>query len=186
MGGIVLISVVLLIVYCIVWWLEERKLKKVTHRNDHYKVEPPKAGNFSFQTSKVTYGGIDGAYYTSTRTRKTGSDGVCNLCELLLTSLCLCLGLSVSLKSLSYWPVRIGKILYGFYYFCMVLDILLLSWSYFRCVTCPLVMNNENSLGLWCYLLWVRWFWRKAEKLIRQQARQHTGYPEELMIRCIL
>ncbi|XP_028754175.1 myeloid leukemia factor 1 isoform X2 [Neltuma alba] len=56
--------------------VDERKLKQVTHRNDHNRVEPPKTGNFSYQTSKVTYGGVDGAYYTSTRTRKTGADGV--------------------------------------------------------------------------------------------------------------
>ncbi|KAI9080004.1 hypothetical protein K1719_038069 [Acacia pycnantha] len=55
---------------------EERKLKLVTHRNDHYQVEPPKTSNFTFQTCKVTYGGVDGAYYTSTRNRKTGADGV--------------------------------------------------------------------------------------------------------------
>ncbi|KAK4267780.1 hypothetical protein QN277_024515 [Acacia crassicarpa] len=56
--------------------VHERKLKQVTHRNDHYKVEPPETSNFSFQSCKVTYGGVDGAYYTSTRNRKTGADGV--------------------------------------------------------------------------------------------------------------
>ncbi|TXG60252.1 hypothetical protein EZV62_014825 [Acer yangbiense] len=51
--------------------------KKVNHTNQHNKVEGTKqqAHNFSFQTCKVTYGGVDGAYYTSTRTRRAGSDG---------------------------------------------------------------------------------------------------------------
>lgn len=34
------------------------------------------AQSFCFQSSTVTYGGPDGAYYTSSRTRRTGSDGV--------------------------------------------------------------------------------------------------------------
>lgn len=52
----------------------------VTYKNDHRKSEEPSKShncNMSFKTSRVTYGGIDGAYYTSTRTRKTGSNGVC-------------------------------------------------------------------------------------------------------------
>ncbi|KAK7247047.1 hypothetical protein RIF29_41923 [Crotalaria pallida] len=53
----------------------ERKNSDVTYKNDHYKVEPPKAHNFSVQTSRVTYGSVDGAYYTSTRTRRMGTDG---------------------------------------------------------------------------------------------------------------
>lgn len=36
----------------------------------------PQACSYSFQSSKVTYGGIDGAYYTTTRTRRQGNDGV--------------------------------------------------------------------------------------------------------------
>lgn len=36
-----------------------------------------RAKTFRHHTSKVTYGGIDGAYYTSSRTRRAGSDGVC-------------------------------------------------------------------------------------------------------------
>ena len=39
-------------------------------------AEPSKAQKFSFQTSRVTYGGINGAYYTSTRTRRMGANGV--------------------------------------------------------------------------------------------------------------
>ncbi|KAF7826006.1 myeloid leukemia factor 1 isoform X2 [Senna tora] len=52
------------------------KNKNVTYRNDRNKVEPSKPVNFSFRTCKVTYGGVDGAYYTSTKTRKMGADGV--------------------------------------------------------------------------------------------------------------
>ncbi|KAL5133020.1 hypothetical protein HKD37_03G006409 [Glycine soja] len=55
--------------------VNERKNSDITYKNDHYMVEPLKARKFSFQTSRVTYGGIDGAYYTSTRTRKMGANG---------------------------------------------------------------------------------------------------------------
>ncbi|KAK2656375.1 hypothetical protein Ddye_009427 [Dipteronia dyeriana] len=55
----------------------EGKTKKVNYTNQHNKVEGTKrqAHNFSFQTCKVIYGGVNGAYYTSTRTRRAGSDG---------------------------------------------------------------------------------------------------------------
>lgn len=59
--------------------VNERKSSGVTHKNDLHKSEEPsknRGRNLSFQTSKVTYGGIDGAYYTSTRTRRMGTDGV--------------------------------------------------------------------------------------------------------------
>lgn len=36
----------------------------------------PQNCSFSFQSSTVTYGGANGAYYTSSMTRRTGSDGV--------------------------------------------------------------------------------------------------------------
>lgn len=56
----------------------ERKTNNVICRNEPYKVERPQTQNrrYSVQTCKVTYGGVDGAYYTSTRTRRAGSDGV--------------------------------------------------------------------------------------------------------------
>ncbi|KAE9610742.1 hypothetical protein Lal_00021260 [Lupinus albus] len=54
----------------------ERKNSDVTYKNDHQKIEPSKAHKFSSQTSRVTYGGVDGAYYTSTRTTRIGVDGV--------------------------------------------------------------------------------------------------------------
>ena len=56
--------------------VSERKNSDVTYKNDHYMAEPSKAQKFSFQTSRVTYGGINGAYYTSTRTRRMGANGV--------------------------------------------------------------------------------------------------------------
>ncbi|GMH09490.1 hypothetical protein Nepgr_011331 [Nepenthes gracilis] len=36
----------------------------------------PQSRNFTFQSSTVTYGGADGAYYTKSTTRRTGGDGV--------------------------------------------------------------------------------------------------------------
>ncbi|XP_061352118.1 uncharacterized protein LOC133297069 isoform X2 [Gastrolobium bilobum] len=54
---------------------DERKNSDVNYKNDHYTFEPTKTRNFSFQTSRVTYGGIDGAYYSSTRNRRIGADG---------------------------------------------------------------------------------------------------------------
>lgn len=36
----------------------------------------PQTRSYSFQSSTVTYGGHDGNYYTSSKTRRTGSDGV--------------------------------------------------------------------------------------------------------------
>ncbi|XWS77213.1 hypothetical protein CRYUN_Cryun01aG0242400 [Craigia yunnanensis] len=41
-----------------------------------WKEQKSPACSFSVQTCKVTYGGIDGAYYTSTKSRSTGRDGV--------------------------------------------------------------------------------------------------------------
>ncbi|RDY00320.1 hypothetical protein CR513_16511, partial [Mucuna pruriens] len=57
--------------------VNERKSSDVTYKNNHYNMaKPSKARNVSFQSSRVTYSGIDGAYYTSTRTRRMGADGV--------------------------------------------------------------------------------------------------------------
>ena len=39
----------------------------------------PQAQSFTFQSSMVTYGGSNGAYYTSSTTKRTGSDGVSNV-----------------------------------------------------------------------------------------------------------
>lgn len=48
----------------------------MAYRSDHNKVDgsKPQARSVSFQ--KVTYGGIDGPYYSATTTRRTGSEGV--------------------------------------------------------------------------------------------------------------
>ena len=74
-----LFSLVHIWMYLFMWVLAERKSSGVTHKIDlHKSEEPSKDSNrkLSFQSSKVTYGGIDGAYYTSTRTRRMGTDGV--------------------------------------------------------------------------------------------------------------
>lgn len=61
-------------------FLIEGMRKKVNQKIQYNKVEgaQPQTRNFGYQTCKVTYGGIDGPYYTSTRTRRTGGDGVSN------------------------------------------------------------------------------------------------------------
>lgn len=58
----------------------ETKSKGVTSWNDHIKVEGTHshASKVSMQTRRVTYGGVDGAYYSSTRTTQTSADGVSN------------------------------------------------------------------------------------------------------------
>ncbi|GMY09358.1 myeloid leukemia factor 1 [Fagus crenata] len=57
---------------------DETKSKDVSCRNDHNKVEGAhsQASKVSVQTCRVTYGGVNGAYYTSTRTTRAGTDGV--------------------------------------------------------------------------------------------------------------
>lgn len=56
----------------------ETKSKIVTYGNDRNKVEgeQSQASRVSVQTCRVTYGGVNGAYYTSTRTTRAGADGV--------------------------------------------------------------------------------------------------------------
>ncbi|ESR53652.1 hypothetical protein CICLE_v10024304mg, partial [Citrus x clementina] len=59
---------------------EERKNKHLQHRNDYsrYNVaqHQPQTHSYTFSSSTVSYGGANGAYYTSSKTRRTGSDGV--------------------------------------------------------------------------------------------------------------
>ncbi|KAJ4952960.1 hypothetical protein NE237_029792 [Protea cynaroides] len=57
---------------------EGRRNKQVQHRNDYNRFDraQPQSRSFSFQSSTVTYGGVDGAYYSSSTTRRTGGDGV--------------------------------------------------------------------------------------------------------------
>ncbi|PKI70696.1 hypothetical protein CRG98_008929 [Punica granatum] len=47
------------------------------HINRHIQgTSQPQGHSYTFQSSTVTYGGANGAYYTSSTTRRTGSDGV--------------------------------------------------------------------------------------------------------------
>lgn len=59
---------------------EERKSKQIQHRNEYNSVNNihshPQARSFTFQSSTVTYGGSNGAYYTKSKTMRTGSDGL--------------------------------------------------------------------------------------------------------------
>lgn len=52
---------------------------KIFHSTNTKKVEgmEPRAQSVSFQ--KMTYGGINGAYYTAMTSRRSGNDGVCDL-----------------------------------------------------------------------------------------------------------
>lgn len=56
---------------------DEDEVKKETRFNkNHNRVDQSKSKTQSISFKKVTYGGINGAYYTATTTRKSGSDGV--------------------------------------------------------------------------------------------------------------
>ncbi|GAB4834251.1 hypothetical protein Ancab_032517 [Ancistrocladus abbreviatus] len=59
---------------------QERKSRHVQSRNMYYgrsnAQSLPRSHSFTFQSSTVTYGGVDGAYHTKSSTRRTGSDGV--------------------------------------------------------------------------------------------------------------
>lgn len=54
----------------------ERKANHVNYRNDNNKAEGTKPQTRSFSFQSVKYGGINGAYYTASTTRRTGEDGV--------------------------------------------------------------------------------------------------------------
>ncbi|KAK3038493.1 hypothetical protein RJ639_029791 [Escallonia herrerae] len=60
--------------------VEERKSKQIQYNNAlnsfNNRVSHPQSGSFTFQSSSVTYGGSNGAYYTSSRMRRSGSDGL--------------------------------------------------------------------------------------------------------------
>jgi hypothetical protein len=45
---------------------------------DKFEGEHSQASRVSVQTCRVTYGGVNGDYYTSTRTTTAGTDGVSN------------------------------------------------------------------------------------------------------------
>lgn len=63
--------------------IAERRRKQMQVKNDYQRgyitQSQPHAHSFTFQSSTVTYGGANGAYYNSSSTRRTGSDGVSNL-----------------------------------------------------------------------------------------------------------
>jgi len=63
---------------CLVVVVAERKIQNVNQRSDFNRREgtQSRANTFRHHISKVTYGGIHGAYYTSTRTRRKDGDGV--------------------------------------------------------------------------------------------------------------
>ncbi|KAM7512081.1 hypothetical protein LguiB_010956 [Lonicera macranthoides] len=52
------------------------KSKELQHRSDYNRVQGTQPRSQAVSFRKVTYGGIDGAYYTATTTRRTGGDGV--------------------------------------------------------------------------------------------------------------
>jgi myeloid leukemia factor 1 len=57
-----------------------KKIRHLPGRNEYNRFNAqqpqPQTRSFSFQSSTVSYGGPNGAYYTSSKTRRTGSDGV--------------------------------------------------------------------------------------------------------------
>lgn len=81
--------------------LAVRKSKQLQSRNDYSRFNgmgsQPQGLSFTFQSSSVIRGGANGAYYTSSSTRRAGSDGVCNF---LLRYVCSCFFSSVIYLSL--------------------------------------------------------------------------------------
>ncbi|XVE64995.1 hypothetical protein DITRI_Ditri07aG0146200 [Diplodiscus trichospermus] len=55
-----------------------RHLQSMNSYNNSYhrQQQQPQTRSFTFQSSAVSYGGANGAYYTSSKTRRTGSDGM--------------------------------------------------------------------------------------------------------------
>ncbi|KAL4280491.1 hypothetical protein GQ457_03G020380 [Hibiscus cannabinus] len=53
-------------------------LQRMDVYNGSYRrqQQQPQTRSFTFQSSTVTYGGANGAYYTSSKTRRSGNDGV--------------------------------------------------------------------------------------------------------------
>ncbi|KAF6137315.1 hypothetical protein GIB67_036352 [Kingdonia uniflora] len=56
----------------------ERRMKHVQLQNAYNRLDrpTPQTQSFTFQSSTVTYGGPNGAYYTSSTTRRAGGDGL--------------------------------------------------------------------------------------------------------------
>jgi hypothetical protein len=66
-----------LVVYFLLLLLLGVEGGQVQPRRDFSKAGgQPQARTFTYQSSAVTYGGINGAYYTASKTRRSGSDGV--------------------------------------------------------------------------------------------------------------
>lgn len=78
-----------------------RKSKHLQYRNDYSRFNgiesQPQGRRFTFQSSTVTHGGANGAYYNSSITRRAGSDGVSNF---ILRYVCSCFFSSVIYLSL--------------------------------------------------------------------------------------
>ncbi|KAF8732777.1 hypothetical protein HU200_015115 [Digitaria exilis] len=58
---------------------DEMEGGQVQLRRDHDRANSggqPQAHTFTYQSSSVSYGGINGTYYTASKTRRTGSDGI--------------------------------------------------------------------------------------------------------------
>ncbi|XP_057462553.1 uncharacterized protein LOC130752736 isoform X2 [Actinidia eriantha] len=60
--------------------VEGTKSKQMQSRNDFNRLNnthsQPQTHSYTFQSSTVSYGGANGAYYTSSRIRRTESDGL--------------------------------------------------------------------------------------------------------------
>ncbi|GER30531.1 glycine-rich family protein [Striga asiatica] len=58
----------------------EKKSKHMARPNEIYQMQnarsQPQTHSFTFQSTTVSYGGANGAYYTSSSTRRSGSDGL--------------------------------------------------------------------------------------------------------------
>lgn len=50
--------------------------RDITYSTNHDKVEATKPQTRSVSFQRVTYGGIDGTYYTATTSRRKDNDGV--------------------------------------------------------------------------------------------------------------
>ncbi|CAG7887333.1 unnamed protein product [Brassica rapa] len=61
-------------------WQPQTQERRIRHMHANAMVNSkqwqPQTQSYSFQSSTVTYGGHDGNYYTSSTTRRTGSDGL--------------------------------------------------------------------------------------------------------------
>lgn len=59
----------------------EKKSRHIQYRNNfnYSNMGQPQSNTSTFQSSTVTYGGPNGAYYTSSTTKRMGGDGVSDL-----------------------------------------------------------------------------------------------------------